>query len=72
MENEGANCYIPSGNGCFLKCNGFVSKEDFSMECFEFMQSYKRRTNTIEIENSIGLTINLLEILYLIQSKHVG
>ena len=45
QEYKGENCYIPSGNGCFLKCNNYIFKEDFSTEYFEFIQSYKRRTN---------------------------
>ena len=45
LEYEGENCYIPSGNGCFLKCNNYIFREDFSMEYFDFKQSYKRRTN---------------------------
>ena len=41
------NCYIPSGNGCFLKCINYIFKKDFSLEYFEFIQSYKRRTNVM-------------------------
>ena len=41
------NCYIPSGNGCFFKCINYIVKKDFSMEYFEFIQSYKRRTNVM-------------------------
>ena len=38
LEYEGENCYIPSGNGCFLKCIN-IFKKDFSTEFFEFIQS---------------------------------
>ena len=47
LEYEGENCYIPSGNGCFLKCKYYIFKKDFSMEYFEFIQSNKRRTNVM-------------------------
>ena len=47
LEYEGTNCYIPNGNGCFLKCINFIFKKDFSTEYFEFIQSYKRRTNVM-------------------------
>ena len=40
-EYEGENCYIPNGNGCFLKCINFIFKKDFSIEYFEFIQTYK-------------------------------
>ena len=47
LEYKGNNCYIPSGNGCFLKCINFIFKKDFSIEYFEFIKSYKRRTNVM-------------------------
>ena len=47
LEYEGENCFIPSGNGCFLKCINYIFKKDFSTEYFEFIQSYKRRTNVM-------------------------
>ena len=45
LEYEGKNCYIPSGNGCFLKCINYIFNKDFSTEYFEFIKSYKRRSN---------------------------
>ena len=47
LEYEGKNCYIPSGNGCFLKCINNIFDKDFSIEFFEFIKSYKRRTNVM-------------------------
>ena len=47
MESENVNCFIPSGSACFLKCNNYVFKKVFDMEYFEFVQSYKRRTNVM-------------------------
>ena len=47
LGNNGGNCYIPSGISCFLKCINYIFNEDFSMEYFEFIQSYKRRTNVM-------------------------
>ena len=45
LENEGENCYIPSGNRCSLKCINYIFNKDFSTDYFEFIQSNKRRTN---------------------------
>ena len=45
LEYEGENCYIPSRNGCFLKCINYIFEKEVSTEYFEFIQSYKRRTN---------------------------
>ena len=47
LEHEVENCCVLSGNACFLKCNNYIFKKNFSMEYFEFIQSYKRRTNVI-------------------------
>ena len=47
LEHEGENCYIPSGNGCFLKCINYFFDKDFSTEYFEFIKSYKRRPNVV-------------------------
>ena len=46
-EYKGKNCYIPSGNGCFLKCINHIFDKDFSTEYFEFIKSYKRRPNVM-------------------------
>ena len=46
-EYEGERCYIPSGNGCFLKCINFIFDKDFSTEYFEIIKSYKRRPNVM-------------------------
>ena len=47
QEYKGNNCYIPSGNGCFLKCINYIFNKDFNKEYFEFIKSYKRRTNVM-------------------------
>ena len=46
-EHNGKNCYIPSGNGCFLKCINYIFDKVFSIEYFEFIKSYKRRPNVM-------------------------
>ena len=46
-EYNGEKCYIPSGNGCFLKCINFIFNRDFNKEYFEFIKSYKRRPNVM-------------------------
>ena len=46
-EYNGKNCYIPDGNGCFLKCINYIFNKDFNKEYFEFIKSYKRRTNVM-------------------------
>ena len=46
-EYEGKNCYISSGNGCFLKSINYIFEKGFSTEYFEFIKSYKRRPNVM-------------------------
>ena len=46
-EYNGKNCYIPDGNGCFLKCINYIFNKDFNKEYFDFIKSYKRRTNVM-------------------------
>ena len=40
LEYEGVNCYILSGNGCFLRCINYIFNKDFSMDYFDFIQLY--------------------------------
>ena len=47
LEYQGNNCYIPNGNGCFLKCINYIFDKNFSIEYFEFIKSYKRRRNVM-------------------------
>ena len=47
LEYQGNNCYIPNGNGCFLKCINYIFDKDFSIEYFEFIKSYKGRPNVM-------------------------
>ena len=47
LEYEGTNCYIPNGNGCFVKCIIYIFNKDFSTKSFEFIKSYKRRPSVM-------------------------
>ena len=47
LQYEGKNCYISSGNGCFLKCINYIFDKNFSIENFEFIKSYKGRPNVM-------------------------
>ena len=47
LEYQGNNCYIPNGNGCFLKSINYIFDKDFSIEYFDFIKSYKRRPNVM-------------------------
>ena len=46
-EHERENCYISSGNAGFLKYVNHIVIKDFRMVYFEFIESYKRRTNVM-------------------------
>ena len=47
LEYQGNNCYIPNGNGCFLKCINYISDKDFSIEYLEFIKSYRTRPSVM-------------------------
>ena len=47
QEYKGINWYLPGGNACFLKCNIFIFKKNFSIEYFEFIQLFKRKTKVM-------------------------
>ena len=47
IEHEDESFYKPKRKACFLKCINCILQKNFSMEYFEFKQSYKRRTNVM-------------------------
>ena len=47
LENKSVQCYKANGNGRFLKFLNCIFKKDFSLQLFEFINSYKRRTNVM-------------------------
>ena len=47
QEYERENCYIPNGNGCFLKCINYIFDKDFNIEYFESIKPYKRKPNVM-------------------------
>ena len=38
LECLGENCYLTSGNACFLKCKNYVFEKDFTKENLELLQ----------------------------------
>ena len=47
VEYKGLCSYIPTGNGCFLKCINYIYNKDFSTEYFTFLKSFKRQTDVM-------------------------
>ena len=41
------NCFIPSENGCFLKCVNYTSKKDLTNKNFKIAISNKRQTTVM-------------------------
>ena len=46
-EYHGTNCFIPTGNNCFLKCINYLTDKDYKKEYFEFIQNEDRRRNVM-------------------------
>ena len=43
QEYIGKNCYIPTGQNCFLKCINYLTGKDYKNEYFQFINSEGRR-----------------------------
>ena len=48
-EYHGKNCYIPTGQNCFLKCINYLTGKDYKNEYFEFINSEGRRKNVMTL-----------------------
>ena len=47
VEYKGKQCYIPTGNACFLKCINYVYNIDYTAEYYTFLKTFKRQTNVM-------------------------
>ena len=42
---RGNNCFIPTKGYCFVKCNNFLTGQDYKQKYLNFIRNEKRRTN---------------------------
>ena len=47
IEYRGKNCFILTKGYCFVKCNNFLSGEDYKQQYFDFIRNEKRRSNVM-------------------------
>ena len=47
LKYHGKNCYIPTGQNCFLKCINYLTGKDYKNEYFQFINSEGRRKNVM-------------------------
>ena len=45
VEYRGQNCYIPTSGMCFIKCNSYRTKKDYTVEFSTFIRTEKRKSN---------------------------
>ena len=45
IECRRSNCFIPTKVYCFVKCNNFLTGQDYREQYFDFLRSEKRRSN---------------------------
>ena len=45
VEYRGNNCYIPTKGYCFIKCNNFLTGQDYKDKYLDFIRNEKRRCN---------------------------
>ena len=48
-EYFGTNCYIPTGNNCFVKCINYLTGKDYTSEYLEFINESDRRKNVMTL-----------------------
>ena len=49
LEYSGKNCYIPTGQNCFIKCINYITGKDYINEYLEFIRSGDRRKNVMTL-----------------------
>ena len=47
VEYHGHNCYRPTSGMCFIKCNNYFTKKDYTEEFLTFIRSEERRSNVM-------------------------
>ena len=47
VEYKGNNCYIPTSGNCFLKCNNYFTKKDYTQEIYTFIRTEQRTSNVM-------------------------
>ena len=45
VEYQGNNCFIPTKGHCFVKCNNFLTGQDYKQQYLGFIRSEQRRLN---------------------------
>ena len=45
IEYRGNNCFIPTKGYCFIKCNNYLTGQDYKQKYIEFIRNEKRRSN---------------------------
>ena len=45
LEYRGNNCFIPTKGYCFVKCNSFLTGQDYKKQYLHFIRSQERRSN---------------------------
>ena len=46
-DYHGTNCFIPTGNNCFLKSINYLTDKDYEKEYFDFIANEDRRKNVM-------------------------
>ena len=44
IEYRGKNCFIPTKGDCFVKCNNFLTGQDYKQQYLNFFRSKQRRS----------------------------
>ena len=44
VEYQGNNCFIPTKRYCFIKCNNFLTGDDYKQQYLDFIRNEQRRS----------------------------
>ena len=47
IEYKGNNCYIPTKGYCFIKCNNYLTGQDYKQGYLDFIRNESRRSNVM-------------------------
>ena len=47
FEYRGTNCFLPTDGYCFVKCNNYLTGEDYNQHYLGFIRNEKRRSNNM-------------------------
>ena len=68
-EYFGTNCYIPTGNNCFVKCINYLTGNDYTQQYLDFISEGDRRKNVMTLARIQPFCKKMKLILVILMEK---